>query len=615
VSELCQTAGGSLGQSQPRVVGQPKPQPRVCDFCAASVISLETLSDRRANAELEVARYRLAVATTSAARETLAAEVETKEAAYSEAVGERNTGVAGVDAAEAVQMGAGAVVAALPWIGDNQRDLPVALDVIGWVLLGTLALLLYRWLEQRAAARALGPVTVEGKEETDVARFRTYVLRNIPDPGAVPGASALQPVTDLLAATQLPTVIGKVVSAIAAVLGQKHGYTVQFQVFGAEKDQPSTKAPVAQPDAGSMLTEIAVRVNKARNGELVNQRVVQHSTKDEALRKAAYWAAAVVLERSDRVPRWAQWSSETSDSLAVFFSEEDLRKRNLEQLKEAVSRAPTSGVLCLQLSNAYALEEQHLNAFEFALRAATLHPNFVAACYRLAMSASLVASDLGLNWWNQSLEQRARVLSAVERHQPSGAEALRKVLDAAEVKKAREEGRDVGPLGPEAELCSFALKELDHTEKLLRIRLMLVNSLRRSERAYWLTLLRPHRRGLTWRMQFRRAVASGRPAVRQRAQLPMAINEVEKWQNDPRTFWQVAYNLACWEAIRHGQGFGDAEAAVRRLEIAIERPNSHQLTRSWLEKDPDLNSIRRNDRFRQFVESVHDDRRADARDA
>ena len=488
--------------------------------------------------------------------------------------------------------------------------MPVALEVVGWALLGAAALLLYRWLEQRAAGRALGPVEVEGKEESDVDRFRTYVLRNVPDPGA----SALQPVTDLLAATQVPTVIGKVLSAIAAALTQKRGYMVGFRVFAVE------------PAAGGKRTEIAVRVSKARNGELVEQEVADDPTKDAALRKAAYWAAAVVLDRSDRVPRWAQWSSETSESLAVFFSEPDRQRRELSQLEEAVRKAPTSGMLCLQLSNTYALESRHLDAFELALRPATLYPNFVAACYRLAMAASLVASDVGRNWWSRPPEQRERVLFALERFVASAGSKRRSrdELDSAWA-RLRRALRDRGGPDPSAarrELCRLALLELDHIEQLLRVHWILANALRRSERSYWIALLRPGRDQVTLRTQFRRAVASARPAVRERVYPGTTSAYAQRWQrdrqdwrNDPRTFWQVAYNLACWQGIRHREGSDTAEAAIGWLETAVERPNSHQLTRSWVTTDPDLQSLRRDVRFQQLVDNLPSDRRADGGDA
>ena len=48
-------------------------------------------------------------------------------------------------------------------------------------------------------------------------------------------------------------------------------------------------------------------------------------------------------------------------------------------------------------------------------------------------------------------------------------------------------------------------------------------------------------------------------------------------------------HLACYEAIRHGQGQDSADAAdaaMASLTTAVERPNSHQLTQSWVEHDP-----------------------------
>ena len=113
VAELCRAAGGELASAKPPA----------CQEATDPQVSLATLNDRRANAELDVARYRLSVVGADA-KKTLAAEVEAKEAAYAEAVGKRNEGVPGVGVAEAVQAGAGAVLAALPWIGQDRATCP-----------------------------------------------------------------------------------------------------------------------------------------------------------------------------------------------------------------------------------------------------------------------------------------------------------------------------------------------------------------------------------------------------------------------------------------------------------------------------------------------------------
>jgi hypothetical protein len=233
------------------------------------------------------------------------------------------------------------------------------------------------------------------------------------------------------------------------------------------------------------------------------------------------------------------------------------------------------------------------------LRAASIDGHYVAGRYRLAVCASAVASDLKSPWWAGPPEQQGRVRAAMHRYRHS-----QELFDPS-----------TSP-GLVQRLCNFALKELDAVESLLDPLNLAWNSLRRSERSYWLAFLRRGIGGVTNRKQFERLIQSTRPAiVARRGDLqPPGGLPYDKWITDEATFWQVAYNRACESAVRYSCGKKEADklAALDRLEISIERPGSHQLTRAWVEKDPDLDSLHTLQRFKQLASSLYDDRKNDA---
>ncbi|HVF75176.1 MAG TPA: hypothetical protein VM938_09005 [Acidimicrobiales bacterium] len=612
VDQLCKAAGGAmhLDGAAPRCLAD--------STCSVLLAELELLG---AGAEVEVARYEHALATDKA-KEAAEKDLEEKLDKRAAAAGRRGRGVEDVDAVAAVRAGGGVLLGELPWIGGDGEEadqVPVDPGVVGWLLLAALSVLTYVALERRAARKALGPVVVQPIKENEPGPedelFRTYVLRNVPAPGAVPGAAALVPVAELLDATKVPAgnAIGKLVAAVAVALGEKRGYTVTYRTVPT--GTPAT-APAATPTPaaaetpptvpGATPTTIAVRVTDRRTKEVVHQRLVHDNAPAEALRKAAYWAATVVLARSDRVPHWAQWPADSSDALAAYHADDDKgEKPPVKLMEQAVAKAPGNGLLCLWLSNAYALEGQHLDAFELALRAATVNRHYVAARYRLAMAASLLASDVDANWVERPAHQRQRVTAMLRRYLSHG-EKLAAALDAPDAKKA---------------LCTFALAELRDIDQRLGLFRVCFSALCRSERSYWLAFFRAEAGGVSARRQFMRAIASSRPAIVRRGVLSKGDfpkgdfpkGDQRSLLKDPWTFWQVAYNLACDDAIRADvEGMKAAEDALKHLEMALERPGSHQLTRAWVEKDPDLEPLHRLLRFTAFVEALPREQETDA---
>ena len=66
------------------------------------------------------------------------------------------------------------------------------------------------------------------------------------------------------------------------------------------------------------MWKVLVRVTDVTNGQQISIKTVTAATPNDACRQAGLWAAAIILERSTRVPSWAHWSTATTDSLAKY---------------------------------------------------------------------------------------------------------------------------------------------------------------------------------------------------------------------------------------------------------------------------------------------------------
>jgi predicted metalloprotease with PDZ domain len=126
-----------------------------------------------------------------------------------------------------------------------------------------------------------------------------------------------------------------------------------------------------------------------------------------------------------------------------------------------------------------------------------------------------------------------------------------------------------------------------------------VNALRRSERdALWSGLV-PGSRNVTAR--FRDVVRVAASSLD-----PNELENVAHEATDPRSWWQISYNAACGYASVSGSP-QHATRALTLLEQTLLRPGVHQLRAEWVCADPDLDRIRSDDRFTNFVEQLRTD--------
>jgi hypothetical protein len=202
----------------------------------------------------------------------------------------------------------------------GQTEFPqLRFSVTAWLVLAAAALLWYRRLEIRAGRHRLGPVDVQfelpagaaGSEQGEAearpprtraeAVFKESVIRNVPEPGAIPGGEALAPVGDLVAQTDVPhrSLISAVIDAASTILATSGGFTVIFSVRPSDDGQEHVAF---------------VRLRDTRTGNHLASNIFYDRVEEHAARRAGYWIAGWIISRSAYVPSWAQWSEEDASS-------------------------------------------------------------------------------------------------------------------------------------------------------------------------------------------------------------------------------------------------------------------------------------------------------------
>ena len=570
------------------------------------------LAVRRAQAELAVAEASVAFAADDDAKEAAATRVSDRSQALNEALAAVDQPPPSTSVADAVGLGASAVVSDV--VGES-TDVPLALELLGWVLVGVAALWIVRSLSIRNADRELGPVALTAPKEAgaEAEQFRTYLLRNLPEPGAVPGADAISEVANLVVALEpvvkLPTVSALVAAVKTAVVVER-GYIVEYCDLPTNPTATGSGANAstdggADPAAGSGPVELVVRVRHARTTELLAQRIVRRPKRHEAFREGAYWAAAVIINASKVVPQWARWDPESAGALATFNQEDDLGKLALDDLRLAARLAPTSGVLGMRLAHAEAVKGNQLEAFAQVLQTVRQHPRYLLARYRLAVSASLLADDAHL-LANASRDLRLRLAGDLEL--VGGGRAL-----AAKLRET--------PTPPPAnadelamELCSFGLTQLTKARRNLWTPNVLWNWLRTGERVEQRNFIPFHQS----RRDVKQIGASCRYAIKERRRQRGGQGDARRvcraaHRHDARVMergpiWQVAYNLACFHSLASRSNEHDQQArkddAFRLLEAARRSRDSQQLGQDWLMADSDLQPLHGDPRWTRFLERI-----------
>jgi len=160
----------------------------------------------------------------------------------------------------------------------------------------------------------------------------------------------------------------------------------------------------------------------------------------------------------------------------------------------------------------------------------------------------------------------------------------------------------VTPAQPAADFVALAthlLKTFDDDAKWLN---RMVMALRRSERDALWPGLRPTSTTITAR--FGQLARSARWSL-----YPSKLAELVEEAGDQRTWWQISYNAACGYASQVTSPIApnadaNASTALDLLEQTLLRPGAQQLDAAWVGSDPDLASLRRSERFKNFVKQL-----------
>jgi hypothetical protein len=517
---------------------------------------------------------------------------------------------------------------------------------LGWVVLGAIALGLLAWWVKVNASQLAGPVMLPAASGSDTNAnanedlntvLRVAVLRNLPEPGASPGSTSTNPVTNLLDIVAGPLgVISKILKAVLAVAGRSYGYQINLDVAtaGASVASPATASPatagsttassptagpttaspttaspttassagtttgtaVTSSSASPATTTALIRVIAVSGGVTLRSRTFSSSDPEEAVRSAGLWAAGFILGRSTRVPSWAAWNAETADSLAEAGERESL---TISILEGALKGAPDSGILLVLLGHHYELDGQYLPALNCYARAVAAHPRYPVARYRLA------ATIASLRYYEGAISlDDLRVLRlAISALKGRIADDRKWSSHLTGLTGDAAPARDVAF----ATLAGELLKRLAHD---MRYHYRLVSAVRRSERNYnWPGLELSF---TTAASRFRQLVNSARWAVEAKSDKKIedskALGKLGTAADKPDSWWQISYNAACGyaagitEDIANDQKRERANIALSFLEQTLVHPGIHQLTASWVQLDPDLQSIRAScPRFARFA--------------
>jgi hypothetical protein len=668
VENLCTMAGGVLDLERDQACMSeleaadaptpPKGAPAVMPATETRQLFVARAAAQLATADLQLARAladdQASEADTSAARSAQAQARDALQTAEQ---------VTRLDVAQALSAGTGVIVDGLL---ENESQFPLAAGIIVWTLGAAAVVGLIRWTSVRNSTRGLGPVSFDVPEkdqdwEPCAERFRIHLLDNVPEPGSVPNAETLSEVASLVG-TAVPNAAGSsrivadALESLRSAILVERGYAVQVAVVRRPDVETAETAPspAATTSAGgadskgSNVKGLVARVRKSRTGALMEQRefpFLRDTDREVTVREAALWAAAVIISDSRSVPGWARWSPDACRPLARLGQARrnagarpdekasgdggTLETVGVAELEEAIRLSPESGRLLLELAHT---EEQAGNfeaALGLTLDAVSFYPRYLDARYRLACEAGLWARELDghqedeghptRETSNRRMRNLDRLHSAVLRHL-GDEHPLAKALHAYQNAPGGDAARRLAD-----ELQRLSLRERERERRRRWPVVLAWNAMHATERDLWLPVLWQHRR----RSDLQRRVKSAKlVTLRQRNDKLRQRHDRENEDEQPKmeqlererqrlerraerlckqaercdVIWQVPYNLACYYAAAGSAK--DLETAKGLLERARMAREGSQLSREWVDSDPDLKPLHAQDGvwWDQFLE-------------
>jgi hypothetical protein len=484
---------------------------------------------------------------------------------------------------------------------------------LGWVVFGAVLLGLLTWLLRVNATQLPGPVNVTpvgtgsstsgssgNTDEQLTAELRVAVLQNVTEPGAAPGSPSINPVTTLLGIAGGPmSPISKIIQAVLAIVGNRHGYEVTIDITSGDLATPGLAAGAAaaaatSPAATATATTareviVLVRVISLASGITCASHLCTAPDELQAVRTAGLWAAGEVLNRSSRIPHWAAWQADTAHALVTA---KHKNEHTIPALEAALCDAPNSGILLVLLGHHYELAGRPLDAIECYGRAVTAYPRYSVARYRLAAALALMRHDRTWRGSPRRFESEGSMLRAV-------AEAVGTLMVDGSQAIAELEKKEDSDRSAFGVLAASLLRSLETDTKWWWLA---VGALRRSERqSIWPALV----------------PMSKHPAARFPALVTSArqtLTDAPDWGRlgeeavADGSWWQISYNAACAHAASipgcHGGPDAkrlQADSALRFLEQTLVRPGVEQLSAAWVGNDPDFAALRADPRFKRFL--------------
>jgi hypothetical protein len=515
---------------------------------------------------------------------------------------------------------AGALVAFSERASSNGSWWYASFDTGAWVILGLLLLVVLRGLLLLNNRNGWGPIEIvmDSSDSTSkpasgdlerIAKIRSYVVENVPEPAAALGSSALTQITSLATSTNLgaPTWLRALANFAEWALLPPSGYrvVVDFRTSSGGDEVPPA---LAGPEGASLCVVVRI-ATRGRSKTLHVATISQGQSEDDVLRSAGYWAAGWILTNCKLVPEWAAWPAPAGPHLGRFRSTVDSKAQILDNplsterlaaidaciddLESARASGPTSGAILTQLAEQYEFKNDFANALEINLQVARMYPRYYVARYRSSVGLSMLVSS-SLDRWNAVItspdQQGLRILDLIGEID-AGGRIPRGIVDR--IRRGISEG-NLNDENITAEVSLLAAVQLARGVRMGNVVAMCAMALRKDERRFWLARLRHPR-------LMRHNLSSAMPSISRVAHfegLPDScppkffskpdVETVQRWSRSRNESAQVLYNLACYFAVGEAKS---PSTAVTLLEGTQSHPYSEQIQASWMGRDPDLDSL------------------------
>lgn len=550
IEKACRVAGGQPADQQSSftittacgVVGRGASAVHDSDLGAQVVTAQQAV----AYAHADLARIAFAASRPDAAnRDSLRTALSVANLAAAETE-KQPDGDQPIDMTDAIVRGGDAlfsVGSGIPWSASLAIWLVLALALISGI----------RRLEIINGQLDVGPVEFDANLPSEAAPLRQALLLNVPQPGVQPGAVVKDAATTLSAVSASVGTYVKIGVTLLSILGiPPRGY----------------KVSIVSPDAHAKEADryVLLVLTSRRTGATIEAIRSKDGKPEELYPRIGYRAAATIIDRAGAVPPWKKWSAEIADACWDYdrLSRNGAQARSvqwMERLGDVVRSAPGDAQLLVQYGYELELADRASQAPDKYKTALAMWDDYDLARYRLAITRSNRLRELCGNAANAEENELYEV----------------------------------------AEIAKNGVEEFRRLERDLTRRRLLLQRLSVRERQV----------ATPWRGRSNRLLATQlghdllcyRFAQYARAQpkvlkcskvdgvdIPFRYKSAYRREKRAHTSRSavVKYNAACLLAQWKG-----APEAAEMLDEARTCPDVGRISAAWLQQDPDLASVRK----------------------